>query len=112
MIEAYEMQRKTVKKKSNENNEIEDIINRNKLGKNAFFDYFFISSEQIFIMSFISDDAKLTQFEEAPEIKPIRVSYARHETDWQKKRREQSAQVIKRNKELIGDFRISISFLF
>jgi hypothetical protein len=34
------------------------------------------------------------QVDETPDIKPIRVSYARHETDWQKKRREQSAQVI------------------
>lgn len=45
----------------------------------------------------------MTQFEVTSSANPVRVSYGRNETEWQKKRREQSAQVIKAFKNKISE---------
>jgi hypothetical protein len=39
------------------------------------------------------DDSKLADMDATPSANPVRVAFARQETEWQKKRREQSAQV-------------------
>jgi hypothetical protein len=38
------------------------------------------------------DDAKLDMMDEEPTANPARIRFARQETDWQRKRREQSSQ--------------------
>ncbi|KAI6174933.1 hypothetical protein M3Y97_00976200 [Aphelenchoides bicaudatus] len=68
--ESYELQRKIAKRKTDKNgNDEEEFVGKGKI-----------------------DDSKLLEIDAAPSTNPVRVAFARNETEWQKKRREQSAQ--------------------